>query len=546
MRIFIYSRKSKWTGRGESVENQIAMCRDYIQYNIKDADSADIIEYEDEGYSGKNTKRPQFQKMMAEIKKRNCDYLVCYKLDRLGRNIADLANLIETLNKLNVSFISIKERFDTSTPIGKAMLYFAGVLAQMEREQIAERVRDNMIMLAKKGRWLGGNTPLRFDAEAEEKVSIDGKSKKSYRLVINEEDVKTVRFIFKEYLEKQSLIGIVKYFLSHDIRTKLGNEYTTTAIKDILTNPVYCTADREGYEYFFNLGCQVCMEAEEADGKYGLISYGKTSSSQYKSKDNEPEKWIIAKGKHKGIISGKDFSKIQRLLARNSSRGDTWRKPQNPVALLSGLLYCSCGHLMRPKNYSSKQVTEKGERKFSYLCPYKDLTHGEKCSVSNVQGNTLDELVCKEVLRYTEENSNIHKMLEKAVERMEGTKQEKVSSVEMIEQEIQKRKKEVQNLISVLAKSGGDDEFIAQIEQKVIRLNRECAALEKKKSEIDEEGLSITGDKQQIEILMEQLSSFKKMFDTLSVLEKREYLQLILDKVVWDGEQAHIFIYGSH
>ena len=302
--------------------------------------------------------------------------------------------------------------------------------------------------MLKKGRWLGGNTPLGFDAEAEEKVSIDGKSKKSYRLVINEEDVKTVRFIFKEYLEKQSLIGIVKYFLSHDIRTKLGNEYTTTAIKDILTNPVYCTADREGYEYFFNLGCQVCMEAEEADGKYGLISYGKTSSSQYKSKDNEPEKWIIAKGKHKGIISGKDFSKIQRLLARNSSRGDTWRKPQNPVALLSGLLYCSCGHLMRPKNYSSKQVTEKGERKFSYLCPYKDLTHGEKCSVPNVQGNTLDELVCKEVLRYTEENSNIHKMLEKAVERMEGTKQEKVSSVEMIEQEIQKRKKEVQNLIS--------------------------------------------------------------------------------------------------
>lgn len=546
MQIFIYSRKSKWTGRGESVENQIAMCRDYIRYNIKDADHAEIIEFEDEGYSGKNTKRPQFQKMMAEIKKGNCDYLVCYKLDRLGRNIADLANLIETLNKLNVSFISIKERFDTSTPIGKAMLYFAGVLAQMEREQIAERVRDNMIMLAKKGRWLGGNTPLGFDAEAEEKVSIDGKSKKSYRLVINEEDMKTVRFIFKEYLEKQSLVGIVKYFLSHDIRTKLGNEYSTTSIKDILTNPVYCTADKEGYEYFFNLGCQVCMEEEEADGKYGLISYGKTSSSQYKSKDNEPEKWIIAKGKHKGIVSGRDFSKIQRLLARNSSKGDMWHKPQNPVALLSGLLYCSCGHLMRPKNYSSKQVTEKGERKFSYLCPYKDLTHGEKCSVANVQGNTLDELVCKEVLRYTEENSNIHKMLEKAIKRMEGTKQEKVSSADMIEQEIQKRKKEVENLIGVLAKSGGDDEFVAQIEQKVIRLNRECAALEKEKSEIDEDEVSIAGDKQQIEVLMEQLSSFKNLFDTLSVPEKREYLQLILDRVVWDGEQAHIFIYGSH
>lgn len=293
MRIFIYSRKSKWTGRGESVENQISMCRDYIKYNIPESENAEIIEYEDEGYSGKNTNRPQFQKMMGEIKKGKCNYLVCYKLDRLGRNIADLANLVETLNKLNVSFISIKERFDTSTPIGKAMLYFAGVLAQMEREQIAERVRDNMIMLARKGRWLGGNTPLGFTAEAEEKVSINGRNKKSFRLVVDEEEMKIVRFIFREYMEKQSLIGIVKYFLSHDIRTKRGKEYSTTAIRDILTNPVYCMADQESYTYFWNLGCQVCMDEEEADGTRGMISYAKTSSTEYKGKDNSPENGLL-------------------------------------------------------------------------------------------------------------------------------------------------------------------------------------------------------------------------------------------------------------
>ena len=546
MNIFIYSRKSKWTGRGESVENQIAMCRDYIQYNIEGASQAEITVFEDEGYSGKNTNRPQFQKMMQEIKKGGCDYLVCYKLDRLGRNIADLANLVETLNKLNVSFLSIKERFDTSTPIGKAMLYFAGVLAQMEREQIAERVRDNMIMLAKKGRWLGGNTPLGFRAESEEKVVINGRNKKSFRLVVDEEEMKTVRFIFEEYLKQQSLMGIVRYFLNHDIETKRGNEYTTTAIRDILTNPVYCRADREAYRYFWNLGCQVCMEEEEADGKYGLIAYAKTSSCQYKNKGNAPEKWIVAKGKHSGIISGKDFSKIQNLLARNSSKGEAWHKTQNQIALLSGILHCSCGHLMRPKYYSSQQVTKQGERKFSYLCPYKDVTHGEKCSVSNVQGNTLDELVCREVLRYTEENSNIHQMLQQAIERIEDTKEEKVTSKDLLEREIQKRKKEVQNLISTLAKSGGDQQFISQIEQEVLKLNRECASLEEEKAELGAEGADIRGDRQQLAFLMEQLSSFQKLFDTLSVPEKREYLRMILDKVVWDGEQAHIFIYGSH
>lgn len=542
MVIFIYSRKSKWTGRGDSVENQIAMCRDYIQSNIEEARQAKIVVFEDEGYSGKNTDRPQFQKMMQEIKKGDCSYLVCYKLDRLGRNIADLANLVETLNKLNVSFISIKERFDTSTPIGKAMLYFAGVLAQMEREQIAERVRDNMIMLARKGRWLGGNTPLGFRAEAEEKVMINGRNKKSFRLAVDEEEMKTVRFIFEEYQKQQSLIGIVRYFLNHDIKTKRGNEYTTTAIRDILTNPVYCRADQEAYQYFWNLGCQICMDEEEADGMYGLIAYAKTSSSQYKNKENAPEKWIVAKGKHPGIISGKEFSKIQNYLARNSAKGESWHKSQNKIALLSGILHCSCGHLMRPKYYSSKQVTEQGERKFSYLCPYKDMTHGEKCSVPNVQGNTLDELVCREVLRYTEENSNIHHILHEAMERMEDTKEEKVTSADLLEQEIQKRKKEVQNLIAVLAKSGGEQEFISQIEQKILKLNSERAVLEKERAEMGAEGINIQGDRAQLAFLMEQLSSFEKLFDTLSVPEKREYLRMILDKVVWDGEEAHIFI----
>lgn len=546
MQIFIYSRKSKWTGRGESVENQIAMCRDYIQYHIDGGDKAEVIEYEDEGYSGKNINRPQFQEMMAEIKKGNCDYLVCYKLDRLGRNIADLANLVETLNKLNVSFISIKERFDTSTPIGKAMLYFAGVLAQMEREQIAERVRDNMIMLARKGRWLGGNTPLGYEAQAEEQVSINGKSKKSFRLIVNEEEMQTVRFIFKEYLEKQSLMGIVKYFLSRNIRTKREKEYTTTAVKDILTNPVYCTADKDAYDYFWNLGCQVCMDEEEADGEYGLIAYAKTSSSQYKNKDNEPEKWIIAKGKHNGVVSGKEFSKIQSLLKRNSAKGDSWHKPKNSGALLSGLLYCSCGHLMRPKNYSSKQVTDKGERKFSYLCPYKELTHGEKCSVPNVQGNRLDELVCREMLRYNEENSNIHKILKNAIERMDNTKEETVTSADILEKEIQKRRNEVENLMGVLAKSGGSDEFVAQIERQIAKRNEECGALEKERSEIAEEKGGVQGDRQHLEFLMKQLSSFQNLYDTLSVPEKREYLRMILDKVVWDGEQANCFLWSSN
>ena len=205
MRIAIYSRKSKWTGKGESVENQLIMCREYITMFLEEGDRAQIIEYEDEGFSGKNTKRPMFQQMMQDMQEKHFDYLVCYKLDRLGRNLADLANLMEDLNRQGTSFISIKEKFDTTTPIGKAMLYFSGVLAQMEREQIAERVKDNMIMLARSGRWLGGTTPLGYASVRVEKEGNALKKKSMYCLTQNPDEIDLAKFIFTYFMEKRSL-----------------------------------------------------------------------------------------------------------------------------------------------------------------------------------------------------------------------------------------------------------------------------------------------------------------------------------------------------
>ena len=85
--------------------------------------------------------------------------LIVYRLDRISRSIGDFTALIERLVHLNVAFVSIREQFDTSTPMGRAMMYIASVFSQLERETIAERIRDNLHELAKTGRWLGGITP---------------------------------------------------------------------------------------------------------------------------------------------------------------------------------------------------------------------------------------------------------------------------------------------------------------------------------------------------------------------------------------------------
>ena len=150
-KVAIYSRKSKFTGKGESIENQIELCRKCIQGTFENIPDDDILIFEDEGFSGGNTNRPQFQKMLKLCREKQIKCIVCYRLDRISRNVSDYSNLITELNKLDISFISVTEKFDTTSNMGRAMMYIASVFAQLERETIAERIRDNMLELAKDG-----------------------------------------------------------------------------------------------------------------------------------------------------------------------------------------------------------------------------------------------------------------------------------------------------------------------------------------------------------------------------------------------------------
>ena len=142
--IAIYSRKSKFTGKGESIGNQAELCKEYVRNMFGQEYGDRCVVFEDEGFSGGNLKRPAFQQMMEAVRKRKFSAIVVYRLDRISRNINDFAGLIDELGKLEVSFISIREQFDTSMPMGRAMMYIISVFSQLERETIAERIRDNI------------------------------------------------------------------------------------------------------------------------------------------------------------------------------------------------------------------------------------------------------------------------------------------------------------------------------------------------------------------------------------------------------------------
>ena len=207
-RIALYSRKSKFTGKGESIANQIELCREHVRNTMGQEAVARCVVFEDEGFSGKDLKRPAFQRMMEQMRQKRISVIVVYRLDRVSRNISDFSGLIDELTKQNVAFVSIREQFDTSTPMGRAMMFIISVFSQLERETIAERIRDNMHELAKTGRWLGGNTPTGFTSESVANVTVDGKARKACKLKLIPEEGELVQTIFDLYTQTDSLTAV--------------------------------------------------------------------------------------------------------------------------------------------------------------------------------------------------------------------------------------------------------------------------------------------------------------------------------------------------
>lgn len=184
--------------------------------------------YTDAGHSGADMERPGLKDLIADVEAGKISKVVVYKLDRLSRSQKDTLTLIEDIFLKNgADFVSMTENFDTSTPLGRAMIGILSVFAQLEREQIKERMSVGKEGRAKKGKWHGGSTsPVGYDYVAEDDM-----------LYVNEYEKMQILELYDLYLKGVPLTRIEKIFLEKGYTHKHG-DWTPKVMKRVMTNPL--------------------------------------------------------------------------------------------------------------------------------------------------------------------------------------------------------------------------------------------------------------------------------------------------------------------
>jgi len=539
--IAIYSRKSKYTGKGESIENQIELCKEYIRGHYGDQVLEDVIVYEDEGFSGGNINRPSFKKMMEAVKNKEIDAIVVYRLDRISRNISDFAGLIEELGSRGIAFISIREQFDTESPMGRAMMYIASVFSQLERETIAERIRDNMHELAKTGRWLGGTTPTGYRSVSTKKMTIDGKSKSTCKLEVIPEEAEKIKLIFETFVATKSLTKTEAELLRLDIKSKKGKDFTRFSIKAILQNPVYAVADEKLYQYFMENNTEVFSSLEDFDGTHGVMAYNRTKQEKGKAAINLPmEEWIVSIGEHIGLIPSKMWLDVQSLLEKNKSK--EYRQPRINEALLTGIIYCSCGSRMYPKLASRKK--ESGPMAFSYVCSMKTRSKKSKCNQKNINGNILDKAIIEQIKQLSEDRNQFIGQLEKNKKLFHKNLPQYDKTLLEVKEEKKEIEKKIEALVDALTEAG-DSSAKSYITKRIEELHLKNTNTDLRIQELEELSSAQALKDSEFDILRGLLSTFAASIDEMTIEEKRSAIKTLVRKIVWDGEHVHLFLFGA-
>jgi DNA invertase Pin-like site-specific DNA recombinase/predicted XRE-type DNA-binding protein len=342
----IYTRKSTTEGLDQdftSLDAQRESAENYIKSQKHEGWVVLPGQYYDGGFTGANIDRPALQKLLADIKTGGITCVVVYKVDRLSRSLMDFSKLLEFFDKYNVTFVSVTQQFNTNTSMGRLTLNILLSFAQFEREIISERTKDKMAAARKKGQWLGGRPPFGYDTEK------DGK-----KLLINQEEAKIVRDIFKLYLEGNSLLKLALILNDRGHRSKQGTsrkgnayggkKFGVTQMQTIIKNVLYI----------------------------GKVKYAGQ----------------IYDGQQEAIIDEETFNKAQKKLKENRVERKALKNTEC-TGLLTRLLRCNTCNTFMFHTYTMKKPTVKYRY---YVCTNAQKRGYQACPNKSVNAQAVEDL----------------------------------------------------------------------------------------------------------------------------------------------------------
>jgi site-specific DNA recombinase len=231
--------------------------------------------YLEEGVSAKDMVRPELSRMIKDIEQGHVEVVLVYRLDRLTRSVRDLYNMLDLFEKHGCKFKSATEVYDTTTAMGRLFITLVAALAQWERENLGERVRMGMERMINEGNWHGGIVPYGYRY-----------NDRSKNLEVNEDEEEIVNTIFDKYTKGLGEHKVAKFLRERGHKTRNGFDWTSKAVRDILTNPIACGNLRWGDEIYKNfvdpiIDDDLFLQAKKIRESRRLIHPRAAGTSQY-------------------------------------------------------------------------------------------------------------------------------------------------------------------------------------------------------------------------------------------------------------------------
>lgn len=485
VRVAVYCRKSVDKGDGGvfgSIDAQRAAVEGYVVSQAESGWVALTERYDDLGESGATTKRPAFQRLLADVELGKVDLVAVYRLDRLSRSQRDFVELMDFLDRHGVTFVSVTERFDTTTPHGRFALGLSMQVAQLERETTAERVRDKVLASRRRGIWTGGNPPLGYDVV--EKA-----------LVVNEAEAEQVREAFAAYLRIGSLARTAEELNARGFTTKtwttrtgklrVGSAWTKNSLRNLLASPI-------------PVG-RVSAEGEHHEGQHeAIVDQGTWDAVKAMLVDHRPER-------------------------RRPTAG-----PTKTGALLQGILRCGqCGAAMGPHS-----TQRHGRRYVSYVCQTAQKQGIKACPGSRAPSHEIDGFVVEQLAAIGKDPTLQAETVRAARDAL------KQRRAELRETEAQARD-DLARLEAERARLSGTGPKVAQ------RLDDIAQAAEGATQRLhatQAETQALAGARLRKDDLRDALGAFMPLWETLFPAERRRIITLAIEQVAYDARAGALTI----